>query len=375
MINELDGSADIQKVTVGLGHRQYDIHVGPCVVDQLGAYFSALAPGRQAMIITDETVAGHHLQTVMKLLEEADVPTHQHQVPPGEGSKSFACFNQVCEAVLHARLERDDILIALGGGVVGDLVGFVAGVVRRGMRFIQIPTSLLAQVDSSVGGKTGINAPQGKNLIGLFHQPVLVLADTTLLDTLSPRHLRAGYAEVAKYGLLGDASFFDWLEQHGAEILHGGARRTQAIAQSCRYKARIVEADEREQGQRALLNLGHTFGHALERATGYSDRLLHGEAVSIGMSLAFAFSNRLNLSSTDETSRVTAHLAAMGLPIAIAEIPGEPLQLEGLMDGIRQDKKVKQGALTFILARQIGDAFVADDVPPSEVSAFLAEQL
>ena len=278
--------------------------------------------------------------------------------------------------MLSARLERGDLLVALGGGVIGDLVGFAAGVVRRGMRFVQIPTSLLAQVDSSVGGKTGINTRHGKNLVGLFHQPSLVLADTGALDTLSVRHLRAGYAEVAKYGLIDDAPFFAWLEQNHAEIFAGGPARIGAIASSCRAKAEVVRIDETEQGPRALLNLGHTFGHAFETATDYdAERLVHGEAVAIGMVLAHEFSAKLGLASADDAARVAAHLAAVGLPTKISDIPGDIGTADDLMRAIYQDKKVKRGRLTFILTRGIGEAFIADDVEPDAVRAFLAEKL
>mgnify|MGYP003335846676 CR=1 FL=1 len=273
---------------------------------------------------------------------------------------------------------KSDILpvIALGGGVIGDLVGFAAGIVRRGMRFVQVPTTLLAQVDSSVGGKTGINTRHGKNLVGLFHQPALVIADTAALDTLSPRHLRAGYAEVVKYGLIDDAPFFEWLEQTRADVFAGGPARIGAIASSARAKAAVVRADETEQGRRALLNLGHTFGHALETATDYdAERLVHGEGVAIGMVLAHEFSARLGLAPAADAARVAAHLAAAGLPTKISDIPGDLGTADDLMRAIYQDKKVKRGRLTFILTHGIGDAFIADDVEPEAVRAFLAEKL
>jgi 3-dehydroquinate synthase len=265
--------------------------------------------------------------------------------------------------------------VALGGGVVGDLAGFAAAVVRRGLDYVQVPTTLLAQVDSSVGGKTGVNSRHGKNLVGAFHQPILVVADTALLDTLSPRVFRAGYAEVAKYGLINDAPFFTWLEANWPEIFSGGRAREHAIATSCQAKAAIVARDERETGDRALLNLGHTFGHALEAAAGFSDRLLHGEAVGIGMALAFAFSVRLGLAPAGEEDRVRRHLAAVGLPTQISQIPGDLPGVEGLLELMAQDKKVKRGKLTLILARAIGASFIAPEIDPNEVRAFLIEKL
>ena len=297
----------------------------------------------------------------------------------GEGSKTYAGLEKVCEALIAAKIERNDLVIALGGGVVGDLAGFAAAILRRGVDFVQVPTSLLAQVDSSVGGKTGINSPQGKNLIGAFHQPVLVIADTAVLDTLSPRQFRAGYAEVAKYGVLGDDAFFAWLEANHADIFAGGAAREHAIATSCRAKAAIVARDERETGERALLNLGHTFGHALEAATGFSDRLFHGEGVAIGMVLAAEFSAQLGMISEADAARVERHLAAVGLPTRLQDIAG--FAQEGLADAdalmalMAQDKKVKRGKLTFILLEAIGHAVIANDVDPALVRDFLQQKL
>jgi 3-dehydroquinate synthase len=265
--------------------------------------------------------------------------------------------------------------VALGGGVVGDLAGFAAAVVRRGLDYIQVPTTLLAQVDSSVGGKTAINSRQGKNLVGAFHQPILVVADTGLLDTLPTRQFRAGYAEVVKYGLLGDAAFFAWLDANLDEVFSGGPAREKAIAISCRTKAGIVARDERENGERALLNLGHTFGHALEAAAGFSDRLLHGEAVALGTALAFEFSGRQGLIAPAQAARVTQHLAKAGLPVSLADFPGGAPGPDRLMDLMAQDKKVKRGRLTFILLRDIGKAYIAPDVDAAQVRAFLAEKL
>jgi 3-dehydroquinate synthase len=279
------------------------------------------------------------------------------------------------DAVLAAKIERGDFVIALGGGVVGDLAGFAAAVTRRGVDFVQIPTTLLAQVDSSVGGKTGINSRFGKNLVGAFHQPALVLADIGLLDTLPPREFRAGYAEVAKYGLINDALFFAWLEKNRDDIFAGGAARTEAIAVSCRHKAAIVGRDERESGERALLNLGHTFGHALETATGFSDRLKHGEAIAIGMVLAFRLSAKLGFCDAADETRVAAHFATAGLPTKLSDIPGELPPAGELLALMAQDKKVRRGALTFILVRGIGKAFVQAGVDPEPVHTLLDQAL
>ena len=298
------------------------------------------------------------------------------KVPAGESSKSFRLFERVCDALLAARIERGDLVVALGGGVVGDLGGFAASVIRRGVDYVQVPTTLLAQVDSSVGGKTAINARQGKNLVGAFYQPILVVADTALLDTLPEREFRAGYAEVVKYGLLGDANFFEWLDANWRDLFAGGPSREHAIAVSCRAKAAIVARDERETGDRMLLNLGHTFGHAFEAAAGFSDRLLHGEAIGLGMSLAFEFSARRGLISKADADRVIAHLAAVGLPTQVRDVAsGNWPGVDAMMDLISQDKKVQRGQLTFILVRGIGQAFVTRDVDAAEVRAFIAEKL
>jgi 3-dehydroquinate synthase len=363
-------------VEVALGARSYDIVIGRATLSGLGARMAALRPGAIAAIVTDATVAGHHLaaaQTALGLagIKIATVVT----VAPGESSKSFGVFEQVCEALVEARIERGDLVVALGGGVVGDLAGFAAATVRRGLDYVQVPTTLLAQVDSSVGGKTAIDSKHGKNLVGAFHQPILVVADTGLLDTLSGREFAAGYAEVAKYGLLGDADFFASLERGWPEVFAGGPAREAAIATSCRAKAAIVARDERETGDRALLNLGHTFGHAFEAAAGFSGRLLHGEAISLGMVLAFEFSARRGLLAAAEAERVTRHLAAVGLPTHLSAVAGFLPDANQLMNLIAQDKKVQRGRLTFILARGIGQAFVAPDVDAAEVRAFLVEKL
>jgi 3-dehydroquinate synthase len=366
---------DHATVRVDLAGRSYDIVIGRASLAELGTRIAALRPGASAAVVTDEQVARHHLAATISALESAGLRSGRVLVPPGEGSKSYAVFERVCDQLLEARLERNDLVVALGGGVVGDLAGFAAAVVRRGLDYVQVPTTLLAQVDSSVGGKTGVNSRHGKNLVGAFHQPILVIADTSLLDTLPPRIFRAGYAEVAKYGLINDASFFDWLEANWPEIFSGGRAREHAIATSCQAKAAIVARDERETGERALLNLGHTFGHALEAAAGFSDRLLHGEAIAIGMTLAFGFSVRLGLAPAPEADRVRRHLAAAGLPTQISQVPGALPGVDRLLDLMAQDKKVKRGRLTLILARGIGASFIAPDIDPNEVRAFLVEKL
>jgi len=370
-----DASSLERLVHVPLGERSYDILIGPGVIGRAGGEISTRIKGRKAAIVTDENVADIYLENMVESLESDGIATTSLILPAGEKTKSFEPLMTVCDALLEARIERNDMVIALGGGVIGDLTGFAAGIVRRGVRFVQAPTSLLSQVDSSVGGKTGINARQGKNLVGIFNQPDLVLADTDVLDTLSPREFRAGYAEVAKYGLIDKPDFFAWLEANWREIFAGGPARIEAIAASCQAKADVVAADERENGRRALLNLGHTFGHALESATGYdSRRLVHGEGVAIGMVLAYQFSARMNLSSPDDAIRVAAHLAEVGLPTSMTDIEGGLPPTDILMDAIAQDKKVKSGKLTFILTHGIGQSFVADDVPVAEVLSFLEEK-
>jgi len=367
--------ASERKVHVPLGERAYDILIGPGLIARAGAEIASRLKGRKAAVVTDEHVAPLYLDALVQSLEAAGIASATLVLPAGEKTKSFEHLMTVCDKVLEARIERNDYVIALGGGVIGDLTGFAAGIVRRGVRFVQVPTSLLSQVDSSVGGKTGINSRHGKNLIGVFHQPDLVLADTDVLNSLSAREFRAGYAEVAKYGLIDKPDFFAWLEANWQAVFAGGAARIEAIATSCQAKADVVVADERETGQRALLNLGHTFGHALEAATAYdSARLVHGEGVSIGMVLAHEFSARMNLASPDAARRVESHLKAVGLPTRMSEIPGALPPAEVLMDAIAQDKKVKGGKLTFILTRGIGQSFVADDVPASEVLSFLKEK-
>ncbi|GAA5539552.1 MULTISPECIES: 3-dehydroquinate synthase [Brucella/Ochrobactrum group] len=375
-MNAPSSAHDSVTVPVSLGERSYDILIGKGLVDRAGAEVAKRLKGARVAIVTDENVARAHLERLRTSFGNAGIEATPVIVAPGEKSKSFATLETVTNAILAARLERGDALVAFGGGVVGDLSGFVAGIVRRGMNFVQMPTSLLAQVDSSVGGKTGINTAYGKNLVGVFYQPQLVLADTDVLDTLSPREFRAGYAEVAKYGLIDRPEFFAWLEKNWQEVFAGGAARAQAIAESCRSKAAVVARDERETGDRALLNLGHTFGHALETATGYdSSRLVHGEGVAIGMALAHRFSVKMNLAGVEAAERVEAHLKAVGLPTSLGEVPGGLPPAEKLMDYIAQDKKVARGALTFILTHGIGQSFIAKDVPPAAVLEFLKERL
>ncbi|MWD27774.1 3-dehydroquinate synthase [Aquicoccus sp. SCR17] len=366
----------VETVPVALPGRAYDIRIGHGLLASAGTEIAPLLSRPRVVVVTDENVGALHLEPLREALSAAGVASEALILPPGEATKGWTQFSACVEWLLEQRVERRDIVIALGGGVIGDLVGFAAAVLRRGVRFVQVPTSLLAQVDSSVGGKTGINSAHGKNLVGAFHQPSLVLADTALLETLPERDFLAGYGEVVKYGLLGDAEFFDWLEEAGPALAAGDREaRIRAVRRSCEMKAEIVLRDETEQGDRALLNLGHTFCHALEAATGYSDRLLHGEGVAIGCALAFELSARLGLCSQEEPSRVRAHLAAMGMKRDLSDIPGDLPGAEALLDLMGQDKKVVDGTLRFILARGIGAAFVTSDVPPGAVLDVLRDGL
>jgi 3-dehydroquinate synthase len=375
MSPEIKMADGLANVAVSLGDRSYTISIGPGLTSKVGAKIKSLRPRARVAIVTDENVAAAQGAGLVDSLGAAGIEHTVITVPPGEATKRFEMVGHVVDRLLDARIERGDLVLAHGGGVVGDLTGFAAGILRRGVGFVQMPTTLLSQVDSSVGGKTGVNARQGKNLIGVFHQPVAVFADTTALETLPEREFLAGYAEVAKIGLLGDASFMGWLDQHRASIFAGGEDRTEAIARACAAKAGIVQRDETEQGERALLNLGHTFGHGLEAVTGYSSRLLHGEGVAIGMAMAFRYSVRKGLCPQDEAQRAIAHLQATGLPTAVAQIPGPALLARDIMTAIRQDKKVQRGALTFILARGIGQAFIARDVDPTDVEEFIAAEI
>lgn len=365
----------LNTVPVHLGSRSYEVRIGSGLIDGAGAAIAPLLRRPRVAVVTDETVAALHLDRLRAALAADGITMTALALPPGEGTKGWPQFARCVEWLLEAKVERKDVVIALGGGVIGDLVGFAAAVLRRGVRFVQIPTTLLAQVDSSVGGKTGINTAQGKNLVGAFHQPSLVLADIGVLETLPARDFLAGYGEVVKYGLLGDAAFFDWLEGAAPTLARDPAARLRAVTRSVEMKAGIVERDETEEGERALLNLGHTFCHALEKATGYGDRLLHGEGVAVGCALAFELSQRLGLCSQEAPSRVRAHLRAMGMKVDLADIPGDLPGADALLALMAQDKKVVDGKLRFILARGIGQAFVAGDVPGDVVKTLLDDAL
>ncbi|CAM3178904.1 3-dehydroquinate synthase [Paracoccus nototheniae] len=368
-----DPVPDPVTVHVPLGDRAYDVRIGAGLLDQAGDLIAPLLARPRAVIVTDATVAALHLAPLQAALRAQGIASEALILPAGEGTKSWPHLTACVDWLLDQQVERRDVVLALGGGVIGDLVGFAAAILRRGVRFVQLPTTLLAQVDSSVGGKTGINSRHGKNLVGAFHQPALVLADTLVLETLAPRDFLAGYGEVVKYGLLGDAEFFDWLEQNGPDLQADPARRQQAVAHAVAMKAGIVTRDETEQGERALLNLGHTFGHALEAATGYSDRLLHGEGVAIGCALAFDLSARMGLCAQEDPSRVHAHLARMGMPARLSDIPSDLPDDAALIGLMGQDKKVVDGQLRFVLARGIGAAFVSDAVEKPLLEAVLRD--
>lgn len=365
-----------ETVTVNLGSRSYAVRIGTGLLDRVGDELAPLLARPRVAIITDENVAAAHLPGLLAALGRAGITAPVLQLPPGEATKGWDQLARSVEWLLEERIERGDLVLAFGGGVVGDLAGFAAAVLRRGVRFAQIPTTLLAQVDSSVGGKTGINSAQGKNLVGAFHQPSLVLADIGVLDTLPRREFLSGYGEVVKYGLLGDAGFFDWLEGAGPALLAGdSATRLRAVTRSVEMKADIVSRDETEEGERALLNLGHTFCHALERATRYSGRLLHGEGVAIGCALALDLSHDLGLCGSVAPDRLRQHLRAMGMAATLADIPGTLPDADTLLRFMDQDKKVIAGRLRFILVHGIGKAFIADDVPRERVGALLHRQL
>ncbi len=365
-----------KSLSVDLGKRAYPIHIGPGLLERAGDLIRPHLARPFTLIITDENVAALHLNPLQAALGKAGIAHKSIIASPGEASKSFSQLEKLCEEILRAGIERGDVIIAFGGGVIGDLAGFAAHIIRRGVNFIQIPTTVLAQVDSSVGGKTGINTPQGKNLVGAFHQPLAVLADSNVLATLPERQFRSGYGEIVKYGLIGDPDFFQWCEANRSRVFaRESASLIHAIETSCRAKAAIVAKDEHERGSRALLNLGHTFGHVLEAATGYGDRLYHGEGVAIGMALAFEFSVKLGLCTGQDAGRVSAHLAASGLPVCISDIPGAAPDIEHLMQLMEQDKKVTGGKLVFILARAIGKSFIAADISRDELKSFLLEKL
>ena len=361
------------RIEVSLGARSYGVHVGGGILREAGALLASFARGRIA-VVTDETVMKLHYPALEAGLTKAGLSAATISLPPGEQTKNFAGLERLIDSLLRNKIERGDLVVAFGGGVIGDLTGFAAGIYKRGVAVAQIPTTLLAQVDASIGGKTGIDTAQGKNLVGLFHQPRIVIADTSVLATLPRRELVGGYAEIAKYALLGDAAFFAWLEANAASALSGDAAAlTHAVEQSCRMKAAIVSRDEREADERALLNLGHTFGHALEAATGYSPALTHGEGVAIGCVLAFALSERLAFCPPDDVKRVRSHFESVGLPTRLAQIPGKRPSTDDLLSHMRHDKKASGGQMTFILARGLGRAFVARDVPEEAVRAVLAE--
>jgi len=368
-----DGHSTTEQVDVALGDRSYRILVGPGLLDEAGAHMRPVLAQRRVVVVTDAIVAKLHLDRLNAALDRAEIAHDSIVMPPGEGTKDFVHLQQLADELLDRRVERRTMLVALGGGVIGDLTGVAAALVLRGIDFVQVPTTLLSQVDSSVGGKTGINTRHGKNLIGAFHQPKLVLADTSVLDTLPRRELLAGYAEVVKYGLLGDRDFFEWLEKNAASVIErDGPERRHAVAHSCRMKARIVAADEREIGDRALLNLGHTFGHSFEAELGYGSEMLHGEAVAIGMRLAFDLSARLGLCPPEDAARVRHHLTRIGLPAGLA---GRNWPPQRLLDHMGRDKKVVDGKLTFILVRGIGQAFISREVGADDVKAVLAAAL
>src|SRR5579883_2102869 len=364
------------RLRVELGARSYDIVVGQGLLDEAGTWLQPVIRRDRVVIVTDETVAALHLDRFAAALAASGIAHQTIVLPPGEATKDFAHFAALAQDILALGIERSTPIVALGGGVIGDLAGFAAATVLRGLDFVQVPTTLLAQVDSSVGGKTAIDTKQGKNLVGAFHQPRIVLADTDTLTTLPERELLAGYAEMVKYGFIRDAAFFDWLERHGPALLAGDAvAMRHAVVESCRAKAAVVAADERETGERALLNFGHTFGHALETELGFGDKLLHGEAVALGMLLAFDLSVELGLCPAEAAARVRRHLAAMGAPTEAAMAAGGDLSPDALLAHMRKDKKVRDGRITLILARDIGQAFISADVAAERLGRFLSSAI
>lgn len=369
-------SEKVSTVRVGLDARSYDVVIGPGLLGEAGARIAPFAPNKRVAVVTDEIVAKLHLGALGDGLERAGIAWTPIVLPPGEQTKSFAELEKLCNALIDLELERKDLIIAFGGGVIGDLAGFAAGIVKRGIDFVQIPTTLLAQVDSSVGGKTAIDTRAGKNLVGLFYQPRLVLADLDVLDTLPVRERLAGYAEIVKYGLIDDPDFFEWCEANGAKLRAGDqAAMAYAVKKSVEAKVRVVMEDERESGARALLNLGHTFAHAFEAGAKYDGALLHGEAVGLGLSLAFKHSARLGIASGQDATRVEKHLDLMGLPVNAATAPGGPYDADALLKAMAHDKKNEGGKLTLILARGIGQAFVQKEADPAPVRALLKEEL
>jgi 3-dehydroquinate synthase len=361
------------RLRVELGPRSYEILIGSGLIARAGSHLRGLLRRPDVIVVTDEHLTTTaHPSTFEASLDAAGIAHRRIVVPPGEPTKSMDQLERLLDRMLASGVERSSTVVALGGGVVGDLAGFAAAIVLRGVNHVQVPTSLLAQVDSAIGGKTGIDTPHGKNLVGAFHQPRLVLADVDVLDTLPARELRAGYAEVVKYGLIDRPDFFGWLEVNGLALLAGDAGlRQQAVLQSCRAKAAIVAADEREVGARALLNLGHTFAHALETVAQYGDELLHGEAVAIGLVLAFDLSVRLGLCPAEDAARVRSHLAAVGLPTTPRQVRADGFPADALLDSMTRDKKVEQGRPRFVLARGIGRAFAGAEVEPVVLRALL----
>ena len=360
------GSAHLR---VELGNRSYDIVAGSGLLADAGDLMQRVLRQKRVVVVTDAHVAKLHLKTLASGLAKAGIASEILILPPGEGTKDFAHFEKLCEDILALGIERSTALVALGGGVIGDLAGFAAASLLRGLDYVQVPTTLLAQVDSSVGGKTAIDVKAGKNLVGAFYQPVLVIADIDTLATLPPRELLAGYAEVVKYGLIRDRAFFDWLEQNGAELLRGDSElRRQAVLKSCRDKAEIVAADEREAGERALLNFGHTFGHALEAEAGFGQALLHGEAVALGMLMAFDLSAGLGLCPKESARRVRQHFEQVGLKTELGRFDAD-----SLLARMRKDKKVKDGRISLILAHDIGQAFISREVSDAALREFLSQ--
>ncbi len=362
-------------VRVALEGRAYDVMIGPGLIEAAGAHIAPLLRRPFAPVVMDETVAGLHGQRLCASLTAAGVACPQVVIPPGEATKSFAGLADLCDRLLALGVERTDTIIAFGGGVVGDLAGFAAAILMRGMDFVQIPTTLLAQVDSSVGGKTAIDTSRGKNLIGAFHQPRLVLADLGVLASLPPRELACGYAEILKYGLLGDRDFFAWLEAEGAGVLSlCEAQLARAVGRSVEMKAEVVAKDEREGGARALLNLGHTFGHAVEALTGFGEAVKHGEAVGLGCALAFRLSAALGLCPPSDATRATAAVAGGHLPTRLCDVFPAPPSARALITAMAQDKKAQGGALTLVLVRGLGEAFVARGVDPAALQDFLSAE-
>ena len=365
-------SEPVETVRVDLGERSYDILIGGGLINRAGELVTPFLSRKRAFVVTDENVAARHLEALRNSFERVGVSLHVHIAPPGEASKSFSRLEMVLDDIMEAGAERKDVVIALGGGVIGDLTGLVAGLMKRGMRFVQIPTTLLSQVDSSVGGKTAINSKLGKNLVGLFNQPVLVLADLDTLDTLPEREMQAGLAEVIKYGLIDDLAFFEFVAVNAEKLLAGDRDALiHAVKKSCEAKARIVSEDETEAGKRALLNLGHTFAHALERANEFGPALLHGEAVGCGMAMAFRYSARLGVCEGQDVVRVEQALAALGLTSDVRKLAGGPYEAGELLEHMMHDKKASQGVLTLILACGIGQSYIEPQADQADLLDFL----